>query len=47
MKTEESKLEEQLIDFFKWFNDYEELKYTEKVINFYVDKYLNDRHNKM
>ena len=31
---------EQLIDFFKWLNDYEELKYTEKGIKFYVDEYL-------
>lgn len=31
---------EQLIDFFKWLNDYEELKYTEKGIEFYVNEYL-------
>lgn len=31
---------EQLIDFFKWLNDYEKLKYTEKGIKFYVDEYL-------
>jgi len=30
----------QLIDFFKWLNDYEELKYTEKGIEFYVNEYL-------
>lgn len=35
-----SKQSEQLIDFFKWLNDYEELKYTEKGIKFYVDEYL-------
>ncbi len=31
---------EQLIDFLKWLNDYEELQYTEKGIKFYVDEYL-------
>ena len=31
---------EQLIDFFKWLNDYEKLEYTEKGIRFYVDEYL-------
>lgn len=31
---------EQLIDFFKWLNTYEELGYTEKGINFYVEEYL-------
>ncbi len=31
---------EQLIDFFKWLNTYEELKYTEKGISFYVEEYL-------
>lgn len=31
---------EQLIDFFKWLNNYEELKYTEKGIKFYVGEYL-------
>jgi hypothetical protein len=30
----------QLIDFFTWLNNYEELKYTEKGIKFYVDEYL-------
>jgi hypothetical protein len=29
-----------LIDFFTWLNNYEELKYTEKGIKFYVDEYL-------
>ena len=31
---------EQLIDFFNWLSKYEELKYTEKGIKFYVDEYL-------
>ena len=31
---------EQLIDFFNWINKYEELRYTEKGIKFYVDEYL-------
>ena len=31
---------EQLIDFFKWLNTYEELEYTEKGISFYVNEYL-------
>ena len=31
---------ELLIDFFKWINAFEELKYTEKGIEFYVDEYL-------
>ena len=35
-----SKRSELLIAFFKWLNDYEELKYTEKGIRFYVDEYL-------
>jgi hypothetical protein len=41
-KTEvtEQEIEKIIIDFFEWLNDYEELGYTEKGINFYVDKYL-------
>lgn len=29
-----------LIDFFEWLNNYEELGYTKKGIRFYVDEYL-------
>ena len=31
---------ELLIDFFTWLNALEELQYTEKGIQFYVDEYL-------
>jgi hypothetical protein len=31
---------ERLIKFFTWLNDFEELKYTEKGIEFYVSEYL-------
>lgn len=34
------KEENQLIDFLAWFNEYEELGYTKKGIEFYVEKYL-------
>ena len=32
----------ELIKFFEWLNDWEELKFTPKGINFYVDKYLSE-----
>jgi hypothetical protein len=33
-------VDETLVDFFRWLNEYEELKYTPKGIRFYVDEYL-------
>jgi len=36
---------ELLIDFFKWLNSFEELQYTEKGIQFYVDTYLKSTVN--
>lgn len=33
---------EKLVNFFTWLNNAEELKYTEKGINFYVDRYILD-----
>ena len=42
---------EELIKFFKWLNDFEELLYTDKGINFYIDEYLStlpdDNENKL
>jgi len=35
--------EEPIRNFFKWINEYEDLKYTEKGIEFYVNEYLNKK----
>ena len=39
-------LKKELIEFLKWLNELEELKYTEKGIEFYVELYLKQNGTK-
>lgn len=37
-------MEYDLIKFFEWLNNLEDLRYTKKGIRFYVAKYLEEKH---
>ena len=42
MSAMNMKTRKELVKFFRWINEFEDLKYTEKGINYYVDTYIVD-----